>query len=481
MSGSKTDFWIQIMKKLDTNSDLNLSIPNILDDLCRFLGFGCGFIYQANHEAKFFLYEHFALYDNNHLTEVIDLNAVLGPELANQLTKQRSVSFRADTKCSPLEIRLGDIFNANSMVLIPILDQTRTLIAIVGIVDRRGHTRVPNDDMAFTYYVLTILANHVKTRLYQKRVEATQRSLESVLDNMGVDIYVNDFYTHEILYVNRSMAAPYGGVENMMGKICWQTLYDDKTGQCDYCPQLKLIDADGNPTNIYSWDYQRPFDGSWFRVLSAAFQWVDGRLAHIVSSIDITENKQNEDIIRRMAEYDNLTGLPNRHKLVQDCEKSILHLAETGSEGFILFFDLDKFKNINDSLGHRAGDELLITIGAHLQQNPLTHNRCYRYGGDEFVILCDRSTPGKVSDIVRFLLQSFRTPWKLPDGTEVFCQTSIGISHFPYDSDHISDLLRKADHAMYTSKNNGTGLAHFFDSGAMSTPEDYYKKYPALI
>ena len=192
------------------------------------------------------------------------------------------------------------------------------------------------EDISFTYAVLASVANHVKLQLYQKRAEATDASLKTMMDHMGIDIYVNDFYTHEVLYANRSMAEPYGGVENLIGKICWKTLYTDKIEECNYCPQKNLIDEDGGPTKVYSWDYQRPFDGSWFRVLSAAFQWTDGRLAHIVSSVDISENKHNEEVIRQLAEYDSLTGLPNRYRLQLDCDK-YLGDTQNGVESFLRF------------------------------------------------------------------------------------------------------------------------------------------------
>ncbi len=99
--------------------------------------------------------------------------------------------------------------------------------------------------------------------------------------------------------------------------------HTDKVKPCDFCPQPKLVDQHGEPSKIYSWDYQRPFDGAWFRVLSGTFRWLDGRLAHVVSSVDITENKNNEALIARLANYDPLTNLPNRRKLMADCEHLI--------------------------------------------------------------------------------------------------------------------------------------------------------------
>ena len=101
-----------------------------------------------------------------------------------------------------------------------------------------------------------------------------------------------------MLYANESMAAPYGGIEHFEGKKCWQALYKDKTGECEFCPKKHLIDENGLPTKVYSWDYQRPFDKCWFRVFSAAFAWIDGQMAHVITSVDIDHQKTIEEELR---------------------------------------------------------------------------------------------------------------------------------------------------------------------------------------
>ena len=101
-----------------------------------------------------------------------------------------------------------------------------------------------------------------------------------------------------MLYANASMAAPYGGIRHFEGKKCWQALYTDKTGECEFCPKRHLIDENGQPTRVYSWDYQRPFDKCWFRVFSAAFPWIDGQMAHVITSVDIDHQKKIEEELR---------------------------------------------------------------------------------------------------------------------------------------------------------------------------------------
>ncbi len=258
------------------------------------------------------------------------------------------------------------------------------------------------------------------------------------------------------------MAAPYGGKEKFMGgQECWKVLYEGQTGPCEFCPQKKLIDDEGKPSKIYSWDYERKLDGSWFRVFSAAFRWVDGRLAHVVSSADITDNKKNEQIIRYMANYDSLTNLPNRRKLVEDFKERI-DQAKENERAYVLFFDIDGFKAINDTFGHDAGDEFLIQLGEFYSEVPLLKGSIYRNGGDEFVGIIggEGATEEQVRETIALLHERFQTCWSLANG-EVFCNISAGVACYPEDGTGVEELLQQADQAMYKAKKSGGGSLYF--------------------
>lgn len=315
-----------------------------------------------------------------------------------------------------------------------------------------------------------MLGRYIGVRVYQNKISFAKNSLESILDNTGIDIYVNDFHTHKVLWVNKSMAAPYGGPSAFLGKVCWQVLFPGQDGPCEFCPQKNLLDEDGNPSKVYIWDYQRPFDGSWFRVFSAAFRWVDGRLAHVVSSADITDNKRNEELIEYLANFDSLTGLPNRRKLINDCTILIDHIQNRGN-GYLLFFDLDGFKAINDNYGHDSGDEFLIQLGEFFLGIPMLKNRMYRHGGDEFVALINGSVmKDNIRSLVNFIHERFKKPWPLKKGN-VFCNTSVGVACYPEDGNTSEELIRKADHAMYEiKKKGGAGICFYEEIEAFDSP-----------
>lgn len=463
-----------MLKKLNTTSSIYQVLPEVLTELCEYLNFGCGFYYKANYKNILSLQEYRALYPSYEIAETIKPMSILNEDELTKFKKEKFLFYRSGESGSDETAgeKLCKKFNIKSLILMPILNDEMDIAGIVGVSDRRGRARTEKDDLAFAQTIIGTICNYLNIQIIKEQLDSTENALQNITDNMGVDIYVNDFYTHEILYANSSMAEPYGGSEKLLGRPCWEALYDDKTEQCDYCPQKKIIGEDGNPTKIYSWDYQRPMDGKWFRVLSTAFRWTDGRLAHLVSSIDITESKKNEEIIQRMAMFDHLTGLPNRYTLNEDLEEMALLVDSNKTEGYVIFFDLTRFKNINDTYGHQTGDDLLVKIGELLQSYSYINEKCYRYGGDEFVILCYDNNIDRLDDILSYLTEIFSKPIEV-DGKSLEYGASIGVSRYPSDDIKASSLVRKADQAMYVSKNTDKSMIHFYNKGDMLTFEEY--------
>jgi diguanylate cyclase (GGDEF)-like protein len=320
------------------------------------------------------------------------------------------------------------------------------------MLDRRHPIRLSRREIVDADAVLSVLAGHIKMRVYQKRLEYAYSSLRNMIDKAGVEMYVNDFYTHELLFINESRAATRGGMEKLLGMPCWKVLYPGQKGECDFCPKDKLVDDAGNPTQAYTWDLQSPSDGSWFRMVNAAIKWVDGRLAHVVSSINITENKYNEMLVRRLAECDALTSLPNRGKLVEDLAK-MLSRTDPG-KGYLIFMDLDDFKEANDSYGHLAGDALLRQIGHFLLNKNEILGIPYRYGGDEFVIVAENKSEDDLDHIRELLLTRFSTEWRI-DGRSILCGISAGAVQIPGGKKTAEELIYAADMAMYKVKRSG--------------------------
>lgn len=435
----------------DDSSMSNLDLP--LEKIRKFFHFGNAFIYEHDPMRQFILKEHSSVFRKDDLPKTFDLEKVLSAEQIESL-KENPLSY-ADQffKTNTLREYLAARIKAKSFFAIFLTDNMGAIVGCVGLADDRQHESFSDEEFIQVTTLVKLLGERVRFRICQHRLLYTNATLENIMDHTGFDIYVNDYHTHEMLYANKSMAAPYGGWENMKGKTCFKALYDDKDSECEYCPKQHLIDKDGNPSKIYSWDYQRPFDGTWFRVLSAAFEWTDGRLAQVISSANIHEAKQNELLIEHMAFFDMLTGIGNRHKLEHDI-KELIASPQVNPKGFlILFADLNAFKPINDTYGHTVGDELLKHLANVFQKSALTKDACYRYGGDEFIFLFENAdeedAPTKVKEIESLLGE----PFKIQD-TIIRCTGGIGYAHYPEDGDDYWSLLDKADKAMYDQKNS---------------------------
>lgn len=183
----------------------------------------------------------------------------------------------------------------------------------------------------------------------------------------------------------------------------------------------------------------------------------------VTAAQDITARKRMEDQIRHLAHHDPLTGLPNR-RLFFDLASTALHRAHrTGRRFAVLYLDLDRFKQINDTLGHDMGDRLLMQAAERLQRKLRRSDLVARVGGDEFnVLLADIGRTESAAEVAEQVRQAFREPFLLGDGMHEVT-VSIGIGIYPEDGRDLETLLARADMAMYEAKTHGRNAYHFFD------------------
>lgn len=453
-NASKDSLLLALAQQLSARRVSSEVMRDALARICEGFAFRAGAIYLCDTYSRLDLEESYAPGDMT-LPERFTVEEL--PLTNRQWLAKQTVAFtRVQEGNGANEDTLLRAFGASALAVYAVADDDGRIGGLAVLLEPQFVGEMAQEELRALETALGLLGKSLQVRSHDSMLSIVKSSLESILDNTGIDIYVNDFYNHDILYVNQSMAAPYGGPEAFMGNKCWQVLFPGQTGPCEFCPQPKLIDEEGIPTKVYTWDYQRPFDGSWFRVFSAAFRWIDGRLAHVVSSADITDNKKNQAIIEYMANYDSLTRLPNRRMMIEECERRINQAAE-GEQGYVLFFDIDDFKSINDTYGHDAGDEFLVQLGAFFTGIPLLKDAIYRNGGDEFVaIIGGDITKAHIRGLAGFIHARFQKPWKLSYG-EVMSNTSIGVACYPEDGTKAETLLTIADRAMYQVKKQGKG------------------------
>jgi diguanylate cyclase (GGDEF)-like protein/PAS domain S-box-containing protein len=194
----------------------------------------------------------------------------------------------------------------------------------------------------------------------------------------------------------------------------------------------------------------------WCEWYSSSFFDDTGRLASILSlGQDVTARVEAEEQLKQAAVHDALTGLPNRNSLAARLEHALLRVNRAGDRLALLFIDLDRFKKVNDTLGHAAGDDVLRQAAGRIRACVREVDTVARLGGDEFVVLLETDvrpdTPGIIGERIR---AAFTTPFDYK-GAEVRCGASVGVSLYP---DHARDseaLLASADQAMYRVKHAG--------------------------
>ena len=178
----------------------------------------------------------------------------------------------------------------------------------------------------------------------------------------------------------------------------------------------------------------------------------------------VVERERSSGALAHQAMHDHLTNLPNRTLFLDRLTQSIQALGRTGSHLAVMFLDLDNFKLINDSLGHDVGDQVLTAVAERLVQVMRSGDTAARFGGDEFIILCERlSSDEAVADIANRLLATIEEPILLDGDVRTVVTASIGIAIASSPNARPDHLLRDADAAMYRAKEEGRGRFHVFD------------------
>jgi diguanylate cyclase (GGDEF)-like protein len=182
----------------------------------------------------------------------------------------------------------------------------------------------------------------------------------------------------------------------------------------------------------------------------------------IGTTIDVTDRKLAEERLAYLAEHDPLTDLPNRLLLVDRLRQAIAKTHRDDSFGALFYVDLDHFKDLNDTLGHAAGDRLLVSVGERLKASIRGVDTVARSGGDEFlIVLSDLASSDAAAVVAKTVLRALSQPFSV-DGHEMFVTASIGISQFPTDGVDVETLIRDADTAMYQAKKHGRNKYQFY-------------------
>ena len=212
-------------------------------------------------------------------------------------------------------------------------------------------------------------------------------------------------------------------------------------------------------------NYRKNGDVIWCEWYHSGLLGDDGQVVSILSFVqDVSSRIQAEERLQYMATRDALTGLPNRLRLHERLTQAIAQARRNGRRVGVLFIDLDRFKNVNDTLGHRIGDELLKHVTQALSAALRETDLLARLGGDEFMVIVeDFDDPQVLGRIAQKLLDAIAQPFTIEEH-DIYVTSSIGIAVYPDDSDDPDELLKHADVAMYRSKDLGRNTYQFLDA-----------------
>ena len=280
------------------------------------------------------------------------------------------------------------------------------------------------------------------------------------LYNVSNDLLATMSFDGELIHINPAWGKILGyETEELLGKTIYEISHPDYKTREDYVVQRS---DDGKTSSSESQLMCK--DGSYRWIFWSSTRVQEDGLSYVVGR-DITERKHTEEILEHNALYDQLTDLPNRAHFMNYLQKAIDGFADDSEKNFaVLFLDLDRFKIINDGLGHLIGDKLLVAIAQRIKSSLRPGDIVARLGGDEFTILIHNvrqlSDATNVADrIQKQLLKPFRL-----DNYEVFSSASIGITVADDSRRKPEDFLRDADTAMYQAKETGKARYEIFDS-----------------
>ena len=296
----------------------------------------------------------------------------------------------------------------------------------------------------------------------QRRAEDRERLYATVFTNASEGMLIADKHRH-IVAVNPAFSAITGySAEEVTGQT--PAMLSSGRQDADFYRQMwaELIEAGAWSGEIWN----RRKDGSIYPEWLSIAAVPNGSIPDFYIGIftDITDRKEVEERIHHLAHHDALTGLPNRLLLEDRIAQALMKSRRSGKPTAVMFLDLDRFKNINDTLGHGVGDSLLVEAATRGARTLRETDTLSRQGGDEFVIvLPEIESAQDAAQVGRKLLQALGEPYQLA-GHELTVTASIGIALSPDDGTTVSDLLRNADTAMYRAKEEGRNLFRFYSS-----------------
>jgi diguanylate cyclase (GGDEF)-like protein/PAS domain S-box-containing protein len=299
----------------------------------------------------------------------------------------------------------------------------------------------------------------------EKELNETKQFLNSIIENIPIAVVVKDVTTREFILVNQTFESMLKvSRTEVLGKTVFDIYRTKDAERIDAADNAALAADVGAHSN----DYEIEMPGGESRILATnriVVRDSEGNAKHLVVVIDdITERKKSEQRIAFMAHHDVLTGLPNRLAVMEKIEEAVARHRRRGDSFAILLLDLDRFKHVNDTLGHAVGDTLLRETASRLKASLRETDVLARLGGDEFAIVQDSESNQReaASALASRVIEIVSRPFNI-EGNEVNIATSVGIALGPEHATNSDSLMKMAYLALYRAKSAGRNGYRFFD------------------
>ncbi len=301
-------------------------------------------------------------------------------------------------------------------------------------------------------------------RQAEESLAESGRFMNTILDSIMDPLCIFDS-EYRIVWANKA----YAEIKNrkpdeLKGRHCYRALHG-RDSICDDCIVAKTF-LSSDPCAKDNFITYRSGSKVWLEIYTYPIFNEQGAVSHVIEyTRDISERKQIEEQLHHDAFHDSLTGLPNRALFMDRLEHAVDREKRNSEYLFaVLFIDMDRFKVLNDSLGHTAGDKLLVAVSRRLAESLRPGDTVARFGGDEFAVLLedlkDREEALVIADRIQ---EKLSQPFDL-DGQEVFSSASIGVTFNATGYDNLENILRDADIAMYHAKANGSARYEIFNT-----------------
>jgi diguanylate cyclase (GGDEF)-like protein/PAS domain S-box-containing protein len=386
------------------------------------------------------------------------------PETVVNYVARARVPLRLDDACREGVFMHDPYFGGKqqcAVLCMPILRQHK-LIGVLYLENNQLAGAFARVNLAVLEWLLAHVAISMENAGLYENLQESESLLAAVMDNVPACVYMKDLEAR-YLYVNREFEKLIGlGLDEIVRKSDYEIL-QDQPEMADSIRKNDLIAIRGRTVSV---EESFPVaDGATHTFLSVKTPlYHDDEIKGLCGiSMDISEQKRASERIAYLAHYDQLTGLPNRHLLGDRLDQAIAEARRTGNQVGLMVLDLDRFKIINDSLGHGAGDLLLQQIAAKLKGCLHDWDTLARLGGDAFVVIATGvAGAGEVRQLASRIIESISGPFQL-NGHHVSTGGCVGISLFPQDADTGEVLLKFAEMAMYHAKERGQNSLQFYD------------------